>query len=244
MNISLLEPIGISQTMIEDFSRGLKKAGHSFTYYDTIIVGRFVSSDALAAVGAAYTLMTFLTSLIIGLCMGSGALFSKSFGAGKIEEMKQDIRLSFAFIGVVTIIIYVLIFPGTDYILQILAIPAEIYHMMRSYVRIIFVGIGFTFLYNFFAYLLRSIGNSVVPLIFLAISSIINIGLDLYFVISLKWGVSGTAIATVVSQAFAGLGIALYVMLRNGELLKIKEKLAWNRIGVIVKNDFFTALQQ
>ena len=62
---------------------------------DTIIVGRFVSSDALAAVGVAYTLMTFLTSLIIGLCMGSGALFSKSFGAGKMEEMKQDIRMSF-----------------------------------------------------------------------------------------------------------------------------------------------------
>lgn len=211
---------------------------------DTIIVGRFVSSDALAAVGATYTLMTFLTSLIIGLCMGSGALFSKSFGAGKMEEMKQDIRMSFLFIGVVTIIIYMLVFPGTDYILQILTIPAEIYHMMRSYVRIIFIGIGFTFLYNFFAYLLRSIGDSVVPLIFLAISSIINIGLDLYFVISLKWGVSGTAIATVVSQAFAGSGIALYVMHRNGELLRIKEKLAWNRIGVIIKNDFFTALQQ
>ena len=117
---------------------------------DTIIVGRFVSSDALAAVGAAYTLMTFLTSLIIGLCMGSGALFSKSFGAGKMEEMKQDIRMSFLFIGVVTIIIYMLVFPGTDYILQILTIPAEIYHMMRSYVRIIFIGIGITFLRTYF----------------------------------------------------------------------------------------------
>lgn len=211
---------------------------------DTIIVGRFVSSDALAAVGAAYTLMTFLTSLIIGLCMGSGALFSKSFGAGKMEEMKQDIRLSFIFISVVTIIIYMFIFPGTDYILRILAIPDEIYHMMRSYVRIIFIGIGFTFLYNFFAYLLRSIGNSVIPLIFLAISSVMNIGLDLYFVILLKWGVSGTAIATVVSQAFAGFGIALYVVCRNGELLKTKEKPAWNRIGMIIKNDLFTALQQ
>lgn len=211
---------------------------------DTIIVGRFVSSDALAAVGAAYTLMTFLTSLIIGLCMGSGALFSKSFGAGKMEEMKQDIRLSFAFIGVVTSILYLLIFPGTDYILQILAIPDEIYGMMRSYVRIIFIGIGFTFLYNFFAYLLRSVGNSVIPLIFLAISSVVNIGLDLYFVISLEWGVSGTAIATVVSQALSGLGIALYVVYRNGELLKTKQKLEWNRIGIIIKNDFFTALQQ
>lgn len=211
---------------------------------DTIIVGRFVSSNALAAVGAAYTLMTFLTSLITGLCMGSGALFSKSFGAGKIEEMRQDIRMSFLFIGIVTIIINMLVFPGTDRILRVLAIPDEIYHMMRSYTRIIFIGISFIFLYNFFAYLLRSVGNSVVPLIFLAVSSVMNIGLDLFFVISLKWGVSGTAIATVVSQAFAGLGIALYVVCRNGELLKTKEKLVWNRIGIIIKNDLFTALQQ
>lgn len=215
-----------------------------YNIVDSIIVGRFVSANALAAVGSAYTLMTFLTSIIIGLCMGSGALFSKSFGAGKTDEMKQDIRLSFVFIGAVTIVIVMVVFPGTDNILKILSIPDEIYHMMRSYVRIIFIGIGFTFLYNFFAYLLRSVGNSVVPLIFLAISSIMNIGLDLYFVISLKWGVSGTAIATVISQAFSGLGIALYVMHRNGELLKTKGRLAWNRITAIIKNDLFTALQQ
>lgn len=211
---------------------------------DTIIVGRFVSSAALAAVGSAYTLMTFLTSIIIGLCMGSGALFSKSFGAGEIDEMKQDIRISFIFIGAVTIIIYVLIFSGTDIILKLLAIPDEIYDIMRSYVRIIFIGIGFTFLYNFFAYLLRSIGNSFIPLVFLAISSVVNILLDLYFVIVLKWGVSGTAIATVVSQFFAGAGIALHVVYRNGEILKTKQKTEWSRIGIIIKNDIFTALQQ
>ena len=89
---------------------------------DTIIVGRFVDSDALAAVGSSYTLMTFLTSLIIGLCMGSGALFSKSFGAGDIQEMKQDIRLSLFFIGTVTIVIYLLVFPGTDFILHLLSV--------------------------------------------------------------------------------------------------------------------------
>ena len=103
----------------------------AYNIADTIIVGRFVSAKALSAVGAAYTLMTFLTSLIIGLCMGSGALFSKSFGAGKTDEMKRDIRLSFIFIGGVTAVIYMLIFPGTDFILRLLSIPREIYHMMR-----------------------------------------------------------------------------------------------------------------
>lgn len=82
-----------------------------YNIVDTIVVGRFVNADALAAVGAAYTLMTFLTSIVIGLCMGSGALFSKAFGAGRIDEMKQDIRLSFVFITAVTVIMYFIIFP-------------------------------------------------------------------------------------------------------------------------------------
>ncbi len=211
---------------------------------DTMIVGRFVSPEALAAVGSAYTLMTFLTSLIIGLCMGSGALFSKSFGAGKTEEMKQEICLSFCFIGVVTVLIYLVVLPGTDVILYLLSVPEEIYGLMRSYVKIIFIGIGFTFLYNFFAYLLRSIGNSVVPLYFLAISSLMNIVLDLYFVIALRWGVSGAAAATVISQCFAGVGIAGYVLLKNIELLRLHERPEWKRLGSIIKNDVLTGLQQ
>lgn len=211
---------------------------------DTIIVGRFVSSDALAAVGSSYTLMIFLTSLIIGLCMGSGALFSKSFGAGKISELQQDLHLSFIFIGVVTVLIYILVFSQTDLILHLLSVPDEIYDLMRNYVTIIFIGIGFTFLYNFCAYLLRALGNSVVPLTFLAISSLMNIGLDLLFVIVFKWGVKGAAAATVISQGISGIGIAIYVLTNNTELVKKKHKLEWNRIGEIIKNDVFTGLQQ
>lgn len=211
---------------------------------DTIIVGRFVSSDALAAVGSSYTLMIFLTSLIIGLCMGSGALFSKSFGAGKFSELQQDLHLSFIFIGVVTVLIYILVFSQTDLILHLLSVPDEIYDLMRNYVTIIFIGIGFTFLYNFCAYLLRALGNSVVPLTFLAISSLMNIGLDLLFVIVFKWGVKGAAAATVISQGISGIGIAIYVLTNNTELVKKKHKLEWNRIGEIIKNDVFTGLQQ
>ena len=211
---------------------------------DTIIVGRFVDSDALAAVGSSYTLMTFLTSLIIGLCMGSGALFSKSFGAGDIQEMKQDIRLSLFFIGTVTIVIYLLVFPGTDFILHLLSVPNNIYELTKNYIEIIFIGIGFTFLYNFYAYLLRAIGNSIVPLIFLAISSLMNIVLDLYFVIILQLGVSGTAIATVIAQGFSGIGITLYVLIKNNELMKINRKVEWCRISTIIKNDVLTGIQQ
>lgn len=217
-----------------------------YNIVDTIIVGRFVSSEALAAVGSAYALMTFINSLIIGLCMGSGALFSKSFGAGKQADMRQEVKLSFVFIGIITAIIYIIVFPGTDLILRLLAVPADVYALMRSYVRIIFAGIVFIFLFNFFAYLLRAVGNSLVPLIFLAISSVTNIVLDLYFVISLKWGVAGAAGATIISQAFAGVGIAIYVMARHRDLVSSGKdgRTEWYRLGEIIKNDVFTGLQQ
>lgn len=217
-----------------------------YNIVDTIIVGRFVSSGALAAVGSAYALMTFINSLIIGLCMGSGALFSKSFGAGKQADMRQEVKLSFVFIGIITAIIYIIVFPGTDLILHLLAVPADVYALMRSYVRIIFAGIVFIFLFNFFAYLLRAVGNSLVPLIFLAISSVTNIVLDLYFVISLKWGVAGAAGATVISQAFAGVGIAIYVVARHRDLVSFGKdgRTEWYRLGEIIKNDVFTGLQQ
>lgn len=217
-----------------------------YNIVDTIIVGRFVSSEALAAVGSAYALMTFINSLIIGLCMGSGALFSKSFGAGKQADMRHEVKLSFIFIGIITAIIYIIVFPGTDLILHLLAVPADVYALMRSYVRIIFAGIVFIFLFNFFAYLLRAVGNSLVPLIFLAISSVTNIVLDLYFVISLKWGVAGAAGATVISQAFAGVGIAIYVLVRHRDLVSFSKDggTEWYRLGEIIKNDVFTGLQQ
>lgn len=217
-----------------------------YNIVDTIIVGRFVSSEALAAVGSAYALMTFINSLIIGLCMGSGALFSKSFGAGKQADMRLEVKLSFVFIGIITAIIYIIVFPGTDLILRLLAVPADVYALMRSYVRIIFAGIVFIFLFNFFAYLLRAVGNSLVPLIFLAISSVTNIVLDLYFVISLKWGVAGAAGATVISQALAGVGTAIYVMARHRDLVSSGKdgRTEWYRLGEIIKNDVFTGLQQ
>lgn len=211
---------------------------------DMFIVGRFIGPDALAAVGSAYTLMTFLTSLIIGLCMGSGAIFSKWYGAGKTEEMKQDMKLSFVFIGSVTIVIILIVFPCTDGILHLLSVPADIYLLMREYVRVIFIGMGFTFLYNFYAYVLRSVGNSIVPLYFLAVSSVANILLDLYFVISLKMGTSGTAIATVISQGIAGIGITIYTLCKRPDLFHSGQKFEWSRMKTIIRNDLSTGMQQ
>lgn len=179
---------------------------------DTMVVGRFLGAEALAAVGSAYTLMTFLTSVIIGLCMGSGAVFSIAYGAGNQQELKKSMWVSFVFVGIVTIIMNAAVFVWTEPILRLLQIPEEVYPLMHQYIRIIFSGILFVFLYNFFACLLRAVGNSVVPLWFLAVSSVLNIILDLWFVAGLGKGVEGAAAATVIAQMAAGLGIAVYTL--------------------------------
>ena len=181
---------------------------------DTMVVGRFLGAEALAAVGSAYTLMTFLTSVIIGLCMGSGAVFSIAYGAGNQQELKKSIWVSFVFVGIVTIVMNATVFIWTRPILRLLQIPEEVYPLMYQYIRIIFSGILFVFLYNFFACLLRAVGNSVVPLWFLAISSVLNIILDLWFVAGLGKGVEGAAVATVIAQMAAGLGISVYTLWR------------------------------
>ena len=117
---------------------------------DSFIVGRFLGSGALAAAGSAYTLMTFLTSVITGLCMGSGTVFSVWFGRKDMKKLRNSIAVSFVFIGSVTVIMNLLIFLLTDPILHILNVPDDIYGLMREYVVIIFGGLFFTFLYNYF----------------------------------------------------------------------------------------------
>ena len=112
---------------------------------------------------------------------------------GRQKEMKECMWVSFWLVLLVTLLMYLIVFIGTDGILTVLQTPENIYELMRIYARIIFIGIGFTFLYNYFAFVLRAVGNSILPLIFLAVSSILNIVLDLWFVIGLQLGVGGAA---------------------------------------------------
>ena len=190
---------------------------------DTMVVGHFVGAEALAAVGSAYTLMTFITSIIIGLCMGSSVVFSMAYGAGNKDELKESIWVSFWFILTVTVVLNAAVVIFNKPILRILQIPEDVYPLMNLYVRIIYCGIIFTFIYNYFACLLRAVGNSVTPLIFLTISSVLNIVLDIWFVAGLKLGVRGAAEATVISQAVSGIGIAVFTMKRMPELRIPKE---------------------
>lgn len=185
---------------------------------DTLIVGKYIGRNALAAVGSAYTLMTFLTSILLGLSMGAGALFAIYQGQGNLERLKSGIVQSFVLILAITILLYAGVYLFIDPILGFLQVPEEVYASMREYVIIIFIGMAAVFLYNFFSCLLRALGNSVTPLIFLAVSSVVNIALDVLFVLALSWGVAGAAAATVIAQYISGIGICLYTLLRLRKL--------------------------
>lgn len=181
---------------------------------DTLIVGQFLGSDALAAVGSAFTLMTFLTSILLGLCMGSGTVFSIRFGEKEEDRLKEGICAAFLLTAGLTLLLNLAVFLFIDQILLFLRVPDEIWELMREYLLVIFCGIAATFLYNYFASLLRAVGNSITPLIFLAVSAILNIGLDLWFVVGLHRGVAGAAEATVISQYVSGVGLGIYTWVR------------------------------
>ena len=179
---------------------------------DTLIVGRFVGPEALAAVGSAYTLMVFITSILLGLSMGSGTVVSLKYGAGDADGVRRSIGAAFVIVGAATAMLTALSFLLIDEILILLQVPHDVYAPMRTYLWVIFVGIVFTFLYNFYASLLRAVGDSVTPLWFLAVSAVLNIALDLVFILVFNWGVAGAAWATVASQAVSGVGIMVYTL--------------------------------
>ena len=213
---------------------------------DTLIVGRFIGSGALAAVGSSYTLMTFLTSILLGLCMGSGAVFSIRYGEGDMEKLHESLGASFVLILAVAAVLNLAVFLLIDPIMYLLQVPEEIYAMMREYLWVIFWGILATFLYNYFACLLRAVGNSVAPLIFLAVSSVMNIVLDLWFVLGFHWGVAGAAFATVLSQYVSGIGLAVYTYWKTPEF-RIRLKYLRPRLAMlreIAQFSFLTSVLQ
>ena len=199
---------------------------------DTLIVGQALGRNALAAVGSAYTLMTFLTSIFLGLSMGSGALFSIALGKKDEARLRSAVGHAFGLILAVTVVLNVLVYAFLDAILRFLQIPQELYGQMREYLVIIFAGLLATFLYNFFACLLRAAGNSVAPLCFLGLSAGLNIALDLLFVLRFGWGIAGAAAATVIAQLISCL-VCLWA-LRSLPIPRI-EKSQWRPSAPLVR---------
>lgn len=213
---------------------------------DTLIVGKGIGPDALAAVGSSYALMVLLTSIVLGLCIGSSVVFSQLYGANKIDDMKISIYNAFVFTALFSFIINSISFLMLDNFIKWLNIPQQAVEMTREYLKIILGGMFFVTIYNFVAAVLRSIGNTVMPLVFLAVAAVTNIILDIAFVMYFGMGVAGAAIATVISQALSAICITVYFFAKGKNLCPEKRHLHFDKklLKSVINNSSLTAIQQ
>lgn len=181
---------------------------------DSVIVGKFLGDDALAAVGSAGPVMNLMILFISGMCMGAGILTSTQYGAKRYGRLERQVSTTMigglAFSAVISLLLLLISRP----LLRLLQVPEDILEPADAYLRIVYGGLVFTFVYNFFSNTLRALGDSRAPLYFLMLSAFLNVVLDLLFILGFQWGVSGSAIATVMSQAVSCLFCLFYVKKR------------------------------
>ena len=213
---------------------------------DTLIVGKYLGAAALAAVGSSYALMVFLNSILLGMCMGCGVLFSICWGCGDLSALRQKVYLSFVSIGFFSVVMTALVFFFIDDILRWLQVPQDVFPLMRSYLWYIFYGIVFTFIYNYGASLLRAVGNSVIPLLFLGIAAVLNIALDIALILYFNMGVVGAALATTIAQLVSAVGIFIYIFVRFSQLLPGREERCFSGLALreIMRFSLLTCMQQ
>lgn len=217
-----------------------------YNLVDSIVVGKFIGADAFAAVGASFAIIVFITSIIIGLTMGVGIMLAQLYGSKDMEKFKETIVTSFIFIGGATVAIMIISLLGIDLILDLFNMPNELIKDSKEYLIIIIVGLLFTFIYNLATALLRSIGDSKKPLYFLIIASIINIILDLVFVLKFNLGVRGVAIATLIAQATSAIlsSIYIYKSINFINITKSDIKISKDIFRSVIKYSVLTSIQQ
>ena len=204
---------------------------------DSIIVGQFVGDDALAAVGTAGPIMNMAILFISGMCMGAGILMSTLFGAKDMENLEKQISTTLIGGLIFSLIIAAVMILLARPVLLLINAPDEIIGSAVIYLRVVFLGLIFTFIYNFLANTLRALGDSRTPLYFLIISAVLNIIGDLFLIVVLGWGVGGSAVSTVLSEALCCVCCAIYVKLRvpilcMGKKWKVFEKqLLWRTLS-------------
>lgn len=218
----------------------------SYNAADSIIVGRFVGTRALAAVGTANPIMNIVMFFIVGICIGASVLMSEYFGAGNMKKFKRQVSTTMIGGFIFTVIIIILCVLMTKPILRLINTPEEILSDATSYLRIIFFGLIFTFLYNVFASTLRSIGDSKTPLIFLFISSLLNVVMDLIFVVCFNMGVNGAAMATVSAEMLSSVFCIAYVYKKVPLLHFSRKEIVIDRalLKITVKYSWVSAMQQ
>ena len=195
----------------------------TYNIADAAIVGQTLGSDALAAVGTSSSVQLMVLGFCQGLAAGFGVPVATAFGAGDETRMRK-----LTFNGGILTAIWAVVLCITTYLLcpmviSVLKTPSDIAVDSEIYLRIIFLGIPFTLLYNFLSAVLRAIGDSRTPFYFLAFSSVLNIFLDFFCILVLKWGVGGAAIATIFSQGFSGV-LCLVLIRQKFEILWIRKE--------------------
>jgi putative MATE family efflux protein len=183
----------------------------TYNAVDSIIVGKFVGEDALAAVGTSNPLMTLAILFINGVCLGAGILVSLAFGAGNTELVERQVSTTAIAGSVFSLVFSLTCVILANPLLRLLQVPEEILPIAVNYLRIVFGGLLFTFFYNFLAATMRALGDSKSALYFLMISSVLNIGGDLFFVEVLNWGSEGCALSTVLSEALCCVFCLIYI---------------------------------
>lgn len=217
-----------------------------YNLVDTIVVGKFIGPDALAAVGSSFAIVVFITSIIIGFAMGAGIVFSQFYGAKEFDKFKEAYIAAFIFIGAITVILMMASLGGINEILNLFNMPQNLIPDSKAYLSIILSGLIFTFIYNFASAVLRAVGDSKNPLYFLIIASIINVVLDLLFVINLNLGVRGVAIATIIAQGASAVLSILYLYKKlkflntNNKKFKISKEI----FALVARYSVLTSLQQ
>lgn len=218
----------------------------TYNAVDSIIVGRFAGENALAAVGTANPIMNIIIFFIIGICMGASVLMSEFYGAGEVNKLKKEIATTISIGSIFTILITFICFLLVKPILKLIHTPNEILTDATTYLRIIFLGLIFTFLYNVFAATLRSIGDSKTSIYFLMISAIINAGLDYIFIAKFHYGVVGAAYATIIAEAVSSILCIGYTYIKVPMLRLKYSDLHFERSMALktISYSWYTSMQQ
>ncbi|MDF2530429.1 MAG: multidrug transporter MatE [Clostridia bacterium] len=213
---------------------------------DAIIVGRFIGKNALAAVGVANPIMSIAIFFIVGICIGTSVLMSQLFGAGKLEVLKKEVSTGLIVGTAFTILMSILCIILSRWILTAIGTPDEILNDADIFLKIIFGGLIFTFLYNFYSSALRAIGDSKTPLIFLIVSCVLNGILGAIFIVFFKLGIAGSAIATVISQGVSSALCIAYVYLKIPLISLERKELVVDKslLKQTMQYSWVTALQQ
>ena len=194
-----------------------------YNMVDTIIVGRYVGVEALAAVGATGTISFLILGFLMGLTAGFTVLTAQRFGAGDIEGVKQTVGNAATLSVIITVVMTLFSVFIMDGLLKVMNTPEDIFDMAKTYILIICGGMGCSVLYNLLSSFLRAVGNSKVPLYFLVVSAVLNIVLDLFLILVIPMGVAGAAIATIVSQGISGV-LCLIYMIKKVPVLQIEKR--------------------